>query len=124
MVDEDLLGPGRSEHEEHPHGVHALVLEAVAEAPRNVDAVARDGGEPVVAVQELQLAVEHVEGLLLLGVGHPTVPPQVEYDLTDAGREAAGHHRPGRALDRQAPRGHPQRPGGMPWPMSRHFLTD
>ncbi|WP_344747857.1 helix-turn-helix domain-containing protein [Streptosporangium vulgare] len=62
------------------------------------------------------------DGLITRTV-HPTVPPQVEYDLTDAGRELPDI-KPGRALDRQAPRGHPQRPGGMPWPMSRHFFTD
>ncbi|MEO3810356.1 winged helix-turn-helix transcriptional regulator [Sphaerisporangium sp. B11E5] len=68
----------------------------------------------------LTVASRHLErdGLISRTV-HSTVPPQVEDDLTGAGRRPRG----GRALDGQASRRDPYGPGGAPWPLTRRFLT-
>lgn len=109
VVGDHRLGAAGGEHEDHLGGVVRDSVEAVPDAAGDVDEVAGLGDEQVVAVEELELAGQQVERLLLVRMRmrrrtapgrnsrlehdglvtrtvYATVPPQVEYALTEPGR--------------------------------------
>jgi hypothetical protein len=65
---EPVLDAGRREGEHDPRRLRAGVLEAVHGTAGDVDEVARPGDDRLLAEQELNLALEQIEGLVLAGV--------------------------------------------------------